>query len=193
LPLLQRWPTGDQATIATLRPRAFREPQTPGLGSKPLAELNGWAKLLTGDAPAATEDGRTLLRYAAENVSSNRTGAGYLRILKAEGELFSGNPTRAVSEARAALAMSPSGGTPRRFAASQLAKVFAWAGAEEDAVTLLEEISTKFPMLGPAEITRDPFYSIPLSSNARYKALESKLEAEIADNRASLVSGAAGP
>jgi TolB-like protein/DNA-binding winged helix-turn-helix (wHTH) protein/tetratricopeptide (TPR) repeat protein len=192
LPLLQRWPNEDHATIPTLRPRGFREPQTPGLGRKPLAELSGWAKLLTSDAPAAADDGRTLLRYAADDISSNQTGARYLRILKAEGELFSGNHAVAVSEARAALAMFPPRGTARRFAASQLAKVFAWAGAEDDAVTLLEEVSTQFPMLGPAEIARDPLYSIPLSNNARYRALESKLEAEIADNRALLVSGAVG-
>ena len=187
LPLLQSWPSEDSTKVATLRPRAFREPQTPGLGRKPLAELSGWANLLAGDAPAALDDGRTLLRYVTDDVSANQTGGGYLGILKAEGELFSGNRADAVREASAALAMFPQNGTPRRFAASQLAKVFAWAGAEGDAVALLEEISTKFPMLGPAEITRDPMYSIPLANSARYRTLESKLEAEIAANRPLMV------
>jgi TolB-like protein len=193
LPLLESWPVSDASSVAVIRPRAFREPQAPGIGSKPLAELRGWAKLLTGDPAAAETDGHTLLRYtAAENRGTDNTSARYLQILKAEGELFAGDPARAVAEARAALAMFPPRGTARRFAASQLAKVFAWAGAEEEAVVLLEEIATQFPALGPAEITRDPLYSIPLAANARYRALEQKLEAEIAANQSVFASGLVG-
>jgi TolB-like protein/DNA-binding winged helix-turn-helix (wHTH) protein len=180
--------TADSSSVATIRPRGFREPQTPGLGRKPLAELHGWARLLIDDVEAAANDGRTLLRYVADNATTDQTGARYLRILKAEGELLSGNHAAAVAEARAALAMFPPRGTAHRFAASQLAKVFAWAGAEEDAVVLLEEIATQYPMLGPAEITRDPLYSVPLAANARYQTLERKLEAEIAVNQTLLAS-----
>jgi TolB-like protein/DNA-binding winged helix-turn-helix (wHTH) protein len=192
LPLLQGSSTAEPSTVATIRPRGFREPQAPGIGRKPLAELYGWARLLTGDFEAAAYDGRTLLRYAADNATTDQTGARYLRILKAEGELFSGNHAAAVAEGRVALAMFPPRGTARRFAASQLAKVFAWAGAEEEAVVLLEEIATQHPMLGPAEITRDPVYSIRLAANARYQALERKLEAEIAVNQTLFASVLAG-
>ena len=41
--------------------------------------------------------------------------------------------------------------------------------------------------LGPAEITRDPLFSIPLARNARYKALNERLEREIAANQDLLV------
>jgi TolB-like protein/DNA-binding winged helix-turn-helix (wHTH) protein/tetratricopeptide (TPR) repeat protein len=192
LPLLESWPVADPSSVAVIRPRAFREPQAPGIGSKPLAELRGWAKLLGGGPAAAQDDGHTLLSYAAGNLGMGNTGSGYLQILKAEGELFSGNHARAVAEGREALTMFRPGGTARRFAASQLAKVFAWAGAEDEAVTLLESIAKQFPTLGPAEITRDPLYSIPLGANARYRALEQKLEAEIAGNQPLFSSALAG-
>ena len=48
---------------------------------------------------------------------------------------------------------------------------------------LLEQLSTQYPMIGPAEITRDPLYAMPLAANARYQVLESRLEAEIAANQ----------
>ena len=60
--------------------------------------------------------------------------------------------------------------------------ILAWAGEENEAVALLERLSTEYPGVGPAAITRDPLYSIPLAKNARYKALETKLETEIAAN-----------
>jgi tetratricopeptide (TPR) repeat protein len=183
LSLLNDGSVADASKLVVIRPRAFREPQAPGIGDKPLAELRGWAKLLTGDLAAARDDGSTLLRYAADSLGEDKTSAGYLQILKAEGELFSGNHARAIVEARTALTMFPPRGTTRRFAASVLARVFAWAGEEDEAVALLEEIATKLPALGPAEITRDPLYSIPLATNARYRALEQKLEAEVATNK----------
>jgi hypothetical protein len=69
-----------------------------------------------------------------------------------------------------------------RYSRALAARIFAWAGADHEAVNLLEQLSTQFPMLGPAEITRDPLYGIPLHNNARYQALAQKLDAEIAAN-----------
>ena len=34
--------------------------------------------------------------------------------------------------------------------------------------------------LPPATIARDPLYTVPLAGNARYKALQAKLEAQMA-------------
>ncbi|HEX7237182.1 MAG TPA: winged helix-turn-helix domain-containing protein, partial [Gammaproteobacteria bacterium] len=143
--------SADAPGVAIIRPRAFREPQVPGIGSKPLAELHGWAMLLSGDPAGAERDGHTLLRYAADEHDTDKTSDRYLKILTAEGALFSGDSAAAIAGARAALPMFAPRGTPRRFAASQLAKVFAWAGAEDEAVALLEEIATEYPALGPAE------------------------------------------
>jgi hypothetical protein len=47
-------------------------------------------------------------------------------------------------------------------------------------VALLELLSREYPMSGPAEIARDPLYTVALAGNARYASLERKLEAAIA-------------
>jgi hypothetical protein len=55
---------------------------------------------------------------------------------------------------------------------------YAWAGAEDDAVELLEQLSTAVPGVAPAEITA-PIFG-PLAKNARYEALAQKLKAQMA-------------
>jgi TolB-like protein/DNA-binding winged helix-turn-helix (wHTH) protein len=167
---------------AMIRPAALRETPLPGIGKKPLAELRGWTDLLMKDEPAAAIEGRLLLDFVAREPVTN-WNRWHLRCLAAEGAVFSGENARAISEAHAALAMVPSDRpNQRRYAFVLMARVLAWAGAKDEAVALLEELSSGYPRLGPAEITRDPLYSVPLSDNRRYKALEKKLEAEIEQN-----------
>jgi hypothetical protein len=110
-----------------------------------------------------------------------RWNAWFLRFLAAEAQLFLGHKTQATMEARRALAM-----TPRdldtgmdRYSPATAAMILAWAGAQDEAVALLEGLSGGFPGLGPAEITRDPLYSKPLASNVRYQALQRRLAAQI--------------
>jgi len=62
------------------------------------------------------------------------------------------------------------------------ARIFAWAGARDEATALLEHLSTRFPGVGPAEITRDPLYAVPLAGNARFQSLALQLEKEITAN-----------
>jgi hypothetical protein len=105
-------------------------------------------------------------------------------MLEAEGALFMGDKATAIENTRRALRMAPRGIHPgiERYSQTLAARIFAWAGADREAVNLLEQLSTQFPMLGPAEITRDPFYGIPLRNSVRYQALVQKLDAEIAAN-----------
>jgi hypothetical protein len=60
------------------------------------------------------------------------------------------------------------------------AQVLAWAGAEEEAVTLLETVATSSPGIAPGQIVGDPTVRVPLAGNARYQALRAKLEAQMA-------------
>lgn len=154
------------------------------MGRKPVAELQGWAKLLERDAVAAARDGRVVLDFAAHEPVT-KWNAWYLRLLAAEGALFTGDRVRAAEDARAALAMAPPNVHTgiQRYVRAQAARVLAWAGATDEAEHLLEQLSTAFPTIGPAEITRDPLYSIPLAEHPRYKVLEQRLEAEIAANQ----------
>jgi hypothetical protein len=141
-------------------------------------------KLLEGDAVAAARDGRVVLEFVAQQPAT-RWNAWYLRMLAAEGELFVGNKTKAGELARSALAMAPRNVHIgfQRYAPALAARILAWAGAEDEAVGLLEQLSTNFPMIGPAEVIRDPLYTTPLAANERFKMLERRLGAELAANQ----------
>jgi hypothetical protein len=139
--------------------------------------------MLERDAGAAARDGRVLLDFVAQEPVT-KWNAWYLRMLAAEGALFAGDKSGAAHEARRALSMAPqrvhSG--IERYSRLLAARVLAWAGRGDEAVEILEQLSTEFPMAGPADITRDPLYALPLAGNARYQILERKLEAEILSN-----------
>jgi TolB-like protein/DNA-binding winged helix-turn-helix (wHTH) protein len=156
----------------------------PGIGSQPVAELHGWAEMLLGDRKAAARDGRAVLDFVQKEPVTKWNG-WYLRFLEAEGQLFEGRNADAIANARTALAMVPLNikGSRETYARATAAAILAWAGMGDEAVELLEDLSRGYPGIGPAEITREPLYSVPLAKNARYMALEKKLEAEIAANQ----------
>jgi hypothetical protein len=118
--------------------------------------------------------------------STTRWNAWYLRLLAAEGALFTGDRALAIRETRAALSLAPRDIHPgiQIYSRSLAARIFAWADAGDEAVKLLEQLSTEYPMAGPAEIVRDPLYAVPLATNPRYRELERKLEVKIAANQA---------
>jgi tetratricopeptide (TPR) repeat protein len=177
-PLLER------SGIDTIRQSSFGRFSIPAIGRKPVAELHGWASLLTKDAASAARDGRTLLEFATREPVT-KWNAWHLRMLAAEGALFTGDKPRAIFAARAALELAPKNvhAGIQRYGRALAARILAWSGAEEEAVVMLEQLSTQYPMIGPAEIVRDPLYVLPLAGNSRYQVLERKLEAEITVNQ----------
>src|SRR5690606_31237300 len=64
-----------------------------------------------------------------------------------------------------------------------LAATLAWSGAEDEAVKLLSSLAAGAAVLGPAMITRDPLYFVPLENNAAYRALAARLEARMQATR----------
>jgi hypothetical protein len=73
------------------------------------------------------------------------------------------------------------GDIPRTRIAPIVAGIYAWAGAEDEAATLLEQQATELPrVLSPAEVVQDPLYALPLAANAHFRALRTKLEAQMA-------------
>jgi TolB-like protein/DNA-binding winged helix-turn-helix (wHTH) protein len=155
-----------------------------GQGPKPVAQLRGWERFLSGDRAGAKAHGRSVLEYV-ESQPRHHWNEWALRVLAAEGWLFAGDASRAQSEAR--LALAAIGQAPNFavnfYARTMSARIFAWTGAGDEAVALLEELVTRYPGVGPAVVTRDPFFTKPLADNPRFQSLASKLEAEILANQ----------
>jgi tetratricopeptide (TPR) repeat protein len=174
----------ERSGLETMRQDSLSPVTIAAIGRKPVAELHGWAELQLGASDAAAKDGRIIKEFVAQE-PVNKWNAWFLRFLHAEAELFLGNKMQAVSDVHRALAMAPRNVDTGidRYAPATAAMILAWAGAQDEAVALLEGLSSGFPGLGPAEITRDPLYSKPLADNARYQALKRSLEAQIEVNQ----------
>jgi hypothetical protein len=173
-----------RSRLETLRQVSVGGFSIPAIGRKPVAELRGWVSLLTRDPVSAARDGQEVLDFSAREPVT-KWNAWHLRMLVAEGALFMGNKARAIIEARAALAMAPQNVHPgiQRHGQALAARIFAWADAHDESIALLEQMSSEYPMIGPAEITLDPLYAIPLAGNARYQELATRLDAKIARNQ----------
>jgi TolB-like protein/tetratricopeptide (TPR) repeat protein len=154
-------------------------PPGPGstAGELPTARYRGWVHLLLGDRTAAAQDGRNILDFIAHQKETSWNHY-FLRRLAAEGHLFSAERTQAVAAAREALAIRSLDIDPS-FGTVTIAAVYAWSGAGDEAMDLLEHLATATPGPGPAEITRDPLFTIPLAHNARYQQLSERLEAQM--------------
>ena len=61
------------------------------------------------------------------------------------------------------------------------ARVFAWAGQQDEAVALLEQLADERPGLPPADVVLKPLYAVPLQDNPRFRALATRLEARMAE------------
>ncbi len=151
-----------------------------GIGRQPTADFRGWADLLLGDRDAAREDGRRLLAIV-DGTAVTRWNAWFLAALRADAQLFMGHPDEAAETARAMLELTKNTYVGRLLVGEMLAgRVLAWGGEEDAAVDLLTRLATDVPGLPPADIARQPYYTMPLRGNARFAALVQRLEAEMA-------------
>ena len=155
-----------------------------GASLKPVAELRGWERLLAGDTKGAAREGAVLAAFV-ERLPRASWNEWWRRLLSAESALLAGEHARAIEHARAALRVV--GATPTFPESVHVrlmgARVLAWAGAQDEALTLLETLSRGYPGAGPAIIVRDPLFSAPLAANPRWRSLAQALNAEIAANQ----------
>jgi len=158
-----------------------------GSGMKPVAELLGWERLMAGDRAGAKRAGEAVLAFHRQQ-PVKKWNAWSLHLTAAEGALFTGDGARAIAEARTALAAI--GPTPNlatnTYTRMLAARIFAWAGAREEAIGILERLARDYPGLGPAHIARDPLLMMPLADEPRWRELSRMLEAEIAANQSLL-------
>ena len=173
-----------QKLVAGPEPAQFRPHSASrsivGIPARPVAELRGWERLLGGDRPGAAAAGDELRRFLARQTAGS-WNAWSLPLLQAEASVMAGEHERARAEVAQALLSLPKNRSfpshlyPRMMAA----RVLAWSGDPGAALALIESLSADFPGLGPAAISREPLFSVPLSGNSRWQALRARLEAQI--------------
>jgi TolB-like protein/DNA-binding winged helix-turn-helix (wHTH) protein len=145
----------------------------------PAALYRGWSALLLGDEARAEREGQSLLAFVRTRSVSP---AFFSRRLEAEGHVFARQPAAAIDAASASLELMPRDKDAMTWMGVALAaaRVYAWAGARERAVSLLEQLATVSPGAPPAFITRDPLIALPLANDPRYQSLKAKLEGQMA-------------
>jgi TolB-like protein/DNA-binding winged helix-turn-helix (wHTH) protein len=150
------------------------------LGERPIAEYLGWAYLLLNDRSHAREQGRAVLAFAAKRPQTKWNGY-FLRLLEAEAYTFTEQNSEAIEAAQSALELMPR--TRNAVAwigvASISARVFAWNGAGDEAVKLLEELTSTTPGLQPGLVAREPLFTVPLADHAQFRSLLAKLEEQM--------------
>jgi TolB-like protein/tetratricopeptide (TPR) repeat protein len=172
----------DRESARELRLALFGYLPVFGGVSVPIEWLRGQLDRQIGDVEAATKDGRAVVAYVSRQTET-KWNAWLLRYLVAEGRFLQGDKAGALAAARESLTLSPDGGSGIWPVAPFLAAtVLAGAGAEDDAAALLEKIAFSSPGIMPAEITRTAEIDVPLANNARYRALKTKLEAQMAES-----------
>ena len=150
----------------------------------PLAEFRGWAALLARDAAAAHRASSELRDFLTRTRPSSLS-SWYRATLSAEAHLLVGNSSAAIAGAHESMTVRPRSydALQWREVAMRSARVLAWAGAKDEAVELLEGLSTGENGLGPAEITRDPLYTVPLAEHPRFQQLVARLEAQMRETK----------
>jgi tetratricopeptide (TPR) repeat protein len=151
------------------------------VGEEPIARLRGWADLLVSDRVAAAKAGRAVLAFL-QSTPETRLNKAFRRLLAAEAYTFIGDSSGAVAAVREAEQLRPWAHYAPGFGpvfGESVAAVYAWNGAHDQAVALLGNLATEISGPGPGEITRDPIYTMPLADDAGFKALVSKLEAQM--------------
>jgi len=150
-------------------------------GPRPLAEDLGWIALLMNDAPAARKQSEAIREYLDRSPRTHVL-AWYGKALAAEAQLFAGDHAGAIATTQEVLATRPreKDAWTWYWVAKYSARILAWAGAEDRAVSLLDNLSTVQGGLPPALVTRDPLFDVPLAKNPQWRALKARLEAQMA-------------
>lgn len=152
------------------------------VGQTPTAWFRGWADLLLGDRKAAASDGRAVLRFVQE---APRTpwNAAHLKVLAAAGYAFVGDCIDAGMAARSGLGLLSRADDAVVWSqmALKVARVDAWCGAKEEAISLLTVLANGRPGVGPGAIARDPLFTVPLGQESAFCALRGELERRMQD------------
>jgi TolB-like protein/DNA-binding winged helix-turn-helix (wHTH) protein len=154
------------------------------VGQTPTALFRGWTNLLLGDRTGASKDGHAVLQFV-ERQSRTRWNGAFLDTLAASGHAFAGECDSARADGRRALAQVSRADNALVWSTTALhvAYVDAWCGGRQDAIALLQQLSSGRPGFGPAVIARDPLLTVPLGQEPTYRALADQLENVIRETK----------
>jgi TolB-like protein len=153
-------------------------------GPVPIAEDLGWIALLMSDKAAAHSQSEAIRAFLTSTPKTH-VQAWYGTVLAAEAQLLAGDHAAAIATAQQLIASRPRAKDAWTWywVAQYSARILAWAGAQDDAVALLDNLSTVQNGLPPALVTRQPLFDVPLAANPRWQALKARLEAQMAATR----------
>jgi len=144
-------------------------------------QARGWARLLAGDRAGAQRDGEALLALIRQQ-KERIWNRAILRSITAQAYVLTGKRADAIAAADEALVRARETRDAYELVPElslQVAAVLAWSGAEDRAADLLASLAATAPGPGPAIMTRDPLFTLPLAHNARYQQLVARLEAQM--------------
>lgn len=159
----------EQYPSATLRPTFISS------GLQPKASLAGWVHLLMGNAGAAAQSGEEIAQFLAttEAFPQHRF---FRTILEAEAALFKGDHVQAIALADMLDRELP----PNIALRAAVPALYAWAGAHDKAVAILQMVSNGDPIrVMPGRLLLDPLFSAPLANHAEFQILKARLEEEM--------------
>jgi len=150
------------------------------VGPTPTALFRGWTDLLLGDRADALRDGQAVLRFV-DKQPRTRWNRAFLEIISAAGRTFEGDCERARAGARNALSFvsRADNAVIWNTTATHAAQIDAWCGGQDEGIELLRQVSSGRPGVGPAMISRDPLFTVPLGKVPAFRELADQLEGDI--------------
>jgi len=159
-----------------------------GVGPVPArAWVGGSLDFIYGRRDSAAGHGREILAFIAHQ-SPTRHNAWFLKVLAAYASMYVGDKPAAAAAAREALTLTPRSLDAVHWAiASQAAvPVLAWAGAQDDACDLIEQLTTAVPGMFPGDFAQDAFFAVAFGDNPRFKVLVAHAKAQAAATKLEL-------
>jgi hypothetical protein len=134
-----------------------------------------------GQRDSAAAHGREILGFIARQAPT-RHNAWFLKVLAAYASMYVGDKPAAAAAARAALTLTPRSldAVHWAIAAQAAVPVLAWAGAQDEACDLLEQLTAAVPGALPGDFAQNAFYAVGFGDNARFKALVARAKAQAA-------------
>jgi hypothetical protein len=150
-----------------------------GVGLRPMAQFRGLLALVRGDRALAARHGAEVIEFANSRPVT-RQNEWFLHWLRSDGHMLQNQHEPAIVAARAAMSARPL--TRDRFGvfpALPVARNLAFAGAQDEAMDLLELIVDRQAHAGLTTIALNTSLKLSLEGNARFAALLARVVAEM--------------